>query len=100
MLGEKRHTALSIWFNLLTLKKKIMSKEKSGSLTASEAVRMIKSIETAGDVKSFVRGDDRKTVSAAADARIQELKSKKKDKKDKTTKATEKAPTKKSSSPR
>lgn len=58
-----------------------MSKDKSKDLTASEAVNIIKAMDKAGDIKKYVKGDGRKTVADAAEARIDAIKAKKEAKK-------------------
>ena len=60
-----------------------MKSEKSLDFTATESIKKIKSMTKAGDVKSFVKGDGRKTVNDAAEAQIDSLKSAKVDKKSK-----------------
>jgi hypothetical protein len=70
-----------------------MKSEKSLDFTASESIKKIKSMAKAGDVKSFVKGDGRKTVCEAAESQIDTLKSakeKKKDKKDTDSKKEKK----------
>lgn len=72
-----------------------MSKdEKSRDLTATEAINKIKSMEKVGEVRTFSKGDSRKTVNDAADNAIDKIKdgkgkkpkSEKKDKKSKKEK--------------
>jgi hypothetical protein len=75
-----------------------MSKEKSKDITASEAVNIIKSMDKAGDIKKFAKGDGRKTVADAAEARIDAIKAKKEKKsaksetKEETKKEAKKTP--------
>jgi hypothetical protein len=56
---------------------------KSASMGYKEAVKAIKELKTPGDVKSFTKGDDRKTVVKAVKSRIKALEAPDKPKKEK-----------------
>lgn len=50
---------------------------KSRDLTATEAIKEIKSLTKVGDIRSFAKGDSRKTVNDAVEATIDKLKTSK-----------------------
>ena len=76
--------------------------EKSRDLTATEAIKKIKAMEKAGEVKKFIKGDGRSTVNEAADKaidKIKEAKGKKKEKKESKAEKVEEKPKEKKKTP-
>jgi hypothetical protein len=50
---------------------------KSKEMTATEAIKKVKSFEKVGDLRKFAKGDTRKTVLDAVDTRTEKIKSQK-----------------------
>ena len=61
---------------------------KSKDMVASDAIKQIKELSTVKDLRSFSKGDSRKTVNDAIESRIDSLKSKKITKTEKEVKKT------------
>ena len=66
---------------------------ESNNLTATEAIKKVKAMDDAGEVKKFTKGDERKTVYSAAEKQLDVIASGESKKKDEPKKEKKKAST-------